>query len=181
MQKKLPIGVSDFREIIDNNYYYIDKTLLIQEIIASGAKVSLLPRPRRFGKTLNISMLKYFFEKSEEDLAYLFKGLAIDAHSESCQRHQGRYPVIFLTFKDVKESNWENAARLMKKLIADEFKRHDYLLNSWALDEHEKGTFRQITTLEADDIFLSRGFEGPLKIPGKALLNLTGLTPAVTI
>ncbi|EDN67846.1 protein containing DUF1703 [Beggiatoa sp. PS] len=102
---KLPIGVSDFRKLRENNYYYVDKSLFIKEVINRSSEVLLLPRPRRFGKTLNLSMLRYFFEKREENLACLFKGLAIERETE--MQHQGQYPVIFLTFKSCKASTLE--------------------------------------------------------------------------
>src|SRR3990167_1648004 len=101
MNKPLPIGISDFKELLDGGYAYVDKTLLIQEIIEKGTKVALIPRLRRFGKTLNLSMLRYFFEKTDEDTSYLFKGLKIWQH-EKCRSLQGQFPVIFISLKDVK-------------------------------------------------------------------------------
>ena len=103
---KLPLGISDFKELREENYYYVDKSLFIKEVIDRDGKVILLPRPRRFGKTLNLSMLRYFFEARQESLAHLFTGLAIEAESEVMQQ-QGQYPVIFLTFKDCKEPTLE--------------------------------------------------------------------------
>jgi len=100
---KLPIGLSDFKEVREENYYYVDKSLFIQEIINRSSKVLLLPRPRRFGKTLNMSMLRYFLEKRENSLAHLFKGLAI-SQDAAIMQHQGQYPVIFLIFKSCKGS-----------------------------------------------------------------------------
>jgi len=103
MSHQIPLGLSDFRELRENDSYYVDKSLFIQEIINRPGKVLLLPRPRRFGKTLNLSMLRYFFEKREESLAHLFKGLFIEQDTDAMQ-HQGQYPVIFLSFKDCKSS-----------------------------------------------------------------------------
>ncbi|MGK5094755.1 AAA family ATPase, partial [Deltaproteobacteria bacterium TL4] len=100
LKRKLPIGLSDFKELIEKSYTYVDKSLLIQEVLECGDKVLLLPRPRRFGKTLNLSMLRYFFEKTEPANTALFAGLAIERHPELMAR-QGQYPVIYLTFKDV--------------------------------------------------------------------------------
>ncbi|MCK4257978.1 MAG: AAA family ATPase [Halanaerobiales bacterium] len=159
MKKRLPIGVSDFKEIIEDDYYYVDKSLFIQEIVDTDAKVLLIPRPRRFGKTLNISMLKYFFEKTDIDYSYLFKDLAISKTNEIYLKHQGRYPVIYLTFKDVKEDNWQNALLKIKKLIAQEFKRHDYLLNSSKLDRYEKERYKQILSIEAEEVFYVEAFK----------------------
>ena len=147
--KKLPIGISDFKEMMMDNYYYIDKSFLIQEVVELGSKAMLMPRPRRFGKTLNLSMLKYFFEKTEEDLSYLFKDLAIWQVGKEYRDMQGIYPVIFLTFKDVKNSDWEGCFEQLKVIIADEYRRHDYLLRSSVLSEIEKETYINITHMKA--------------------------------
>jgi hypothetical protein len=109
------IGTDDFKELIDEGGYFVDKSLFIREII-DGNKVVLLPRPRRFGKTLNMTMLRYFFEKTENDQNYLFEGLAISHYSEY-QKHQGQYPVIFISLKDVKGVSWvESRRRLVEKI-----------------------------------------------------------------
>ena len=120
--KKLPIGISDFRKVIQENYYFIDKSLLIEELINSNAQITLLPRPRRFGKTLNLSMVRYFFE-NRGDNQELFRDLKIARNAEF-QKHITKYPVIFLTFKDIKSSNFENTYRKLYSLIQDEFMRH---------------------------------------------------------
>ena len=139
--KKIPIGISDFKNIIDNNFYYIDKTLLIKDILDIGSTAILIPRPRRFGKSLNISMLKYYFEKSEIDYSYLFNNLAISQESEEYKKHQGQYPVIFLTFKDVNANNFELCYDHLKRVIADEYERHIYLLESPFLNSKNKEEF----------------------------------------
>jgi len=122
MSQKLPIGVSDFKEVREEHYYYVDKSLFIKEVIDRATKVLLLPRPRRFGKTLNLSMLRYFFEKREDSLAHLFQGLAIEREA-SIMQHQGQYPVIFLTFKNCKGSTKEECfyhiRHLFKKLFLE--------------------------------------------------------------
>jgi hypothetical protein len=122
MSHKLPIGLSDFKEVREESYYYVDKSLLIQEIINRSSKVILLPRPRRFGKTLNLSMLRYFFEKREDSLAYLFKGLAIEREAE--MQHQGQYPVIFLTFKSCKASSLEECLSEIRRLLRNLYLEH---------------------------------------------------------
>ena len=104
--KRIPIGFSDFKAVIENDYYYVDKTLLIKEVLNYG-QVILVTRPRRFGKTLNLSMLKYFFERSEPSNAALFENTAIKNHHEF-DLHQAQYPVIFITFKNIKGSSWEH-------------------------------------------------------------------------
>jgi len=120
--KKLPIGISNFKEIIEENYYYIDKTDFISEVINNGAKVILLPRPRRFGKTLNLSMLRYFFE-NRGDNQELFRGLKI-AQTAEFRENIAKYPIIFLSFKDIKSSNPKEAFNKINSLIREEFGRH---------------------------------------------------------
>jgi hypothetical protein len=120
--KKLPIGRSDFKSIIEDNMYYIDKSLLIKEIIESG-DVILITRPRRFGKTLNMSMMKYFF-RNDQDNKHLFEGLKIWKEKEIIEKYLNKYPVIYLTFKDAKANNIE----LLKKIIIEEITKI-YILN----------------------------------------------------
>ncbi len=120
--KKLPIGISDFRKVIRDNNYFVDKSMFIHELINSNAQVSLMPRPRRFGKTLNLSMLQYFFEHGEEN-SYLFKDLAI-SDTDEFKTHINKFPVIFLSFKDVKNSSFENTYKKIYSLIKEEFMRH---------------------------------------------------------
>jgi len=105
--KKIPIGLSDFKKLIEGNYYYFDKTNFIDEIIKDGSEVKLFTRPRRFGKTLNMSMLKFFFNIREaEENRKLFKDLYIERTENF--KEQGQYPVVFLSLKDLKADNWEN-------------------------------------------------------------------------
>lgn len=141
--KRLPIGLSDYKKLIDDNYYYVDKTLLIQELFYKGGIVTLMPRPRRFGKTLNLSMLRYFFEKTQTPHAYLFQDKKIWQIPEMAKM-QGKFPVIFLTFKDIKESTWEVSLGKLKATIADEYRRHNYLLSSDLLETDEKELFKSI-------------------------------------
>jgi len=150
MKKKLPIGTSDFRDVIEENFYFVDKSLFIKEIIDESARIVLLPRPRRFGKTLNLSMLRYFFEKTEnrQDIEKLFKGLAIERQKEFKQ-HFSEYPVIFLTFKDVNALTFDHSLEKIKLLIAAEFRRHDYMLKSNLLDDFEKQNYTEIISLKA--------------------------------
>ena len=127
--KKIPLGIDDFEEIISGNYYYVDKTLFIKKLIDTGTKVTLLPRPRRFGKTLNMSMLQTFFEKEDISEAALkanksnrnlFDGLAVSQYPK-IMKHQGRYPVIFMSLKSVKHNTWSNCYEELKGLISKEF------------------------------------------------------------
>ena len=140
--KKLPIGISDFKELIEDNYYYIDKTAFINEIIEGSPKIILLPRPRRFGKTLNLSMLNYFFNV-ENSNKNLFNGLNI-AKNQEAMEHLNRYPIIYISFKDVKEESFELTFEKIQQLIDKEFSKHQEKIdltlekNSRADIEHYK-------------------------------------------
>ena len=124
----LPIGTSDFRELRRDGSYYIDKSLAIQELMENNTRVYLLPRPRRFGKTLLQTTFRYFFEKEEENNEWLFKDLAI-YKTETFEKHFAKYPVIYLTFKDVKESSFEMNFDKIATLIRVEFNRHEDMIN----------------------------------------------------
>lgn len=126
--KRIPIGLSDFKELIEEDFYYFDKTKFIDEVIKDGAKVKLFTRPRRFGKTLNMSMLKYFFDiKGVEENRKIFKDLYIEK-TESF-KEQGQYPVIFLSLKDLKARTWEEMERKIIITLSDFFSEYEYLLN----------------------------------------------------
>src|SRR3990167_11343179 len=138
--KSLPIGISDYKEVVTKDYYFVDKTLLIKELLDIKYKVYLLCRPRRFGKTLNLSMLKYFFEKTEKSNAHLFTDKKI-WQNEKSRSEQGKYPVIFISFKDVKDDDWESAYKNITILISKEFKYHAAeilpTLNKYELADYE--------------------------------------------
>ena len=126
--KRLAIGVSDFKKIIKGDFYYFDKTKLIEEIINDGSEVKLFTRPRRFGKTLNMSTLKYFFDvENKEENKKLFKGLYIE--KTDAFKEQGQYPVIFLSLKDLKASNWEEMEEKISVVLSDLFSEYEYLIN----------------------------------------------------
>ena len=136
--KKIPIGLSDFKKLIEGNYYYFDKTNFIDEIIKDGSEVKLFTRPRRFGKTLNMSMLKYFFDIREvEENRKLFKDLYIEKTENF--REQGQYPVVFLSLKDLKADNWESMVNYLKVLISNLCLENRYLLKN--LDSFDKALF----------------------------------------
>ena len=151
--KKLPIGISDYKEIIENNYYYVDKTLLIKDILKGGEAIAM-PRPRRFGKTLNLSMLRYFFEKSNKSTAYLFEQQAIWQESEY-KKLQGQFPVVFLTFKNAKFSTFDRTFEKMATIIGEEFSRHDYLLEGNSLKPQEKEYFERVRQFKASHVDIS--------------------------
>ena len=139
--KRLAIGVSDFKKIIEGDFYYFDKTKLIEEIINDGSEVKLFARPRRFGKTLNMSMLKYFFDiKNREENKKIFKDLYIE--KTEAFKEQGQYPVIFLSLKDLKALTWEQMEKAIKSAISRLFSEYKYLLND--LDKFDTLTFENI-------------------------------------
>ena len=125
---RLPSGVSDFNELINGQYQFADKSLFIKEIINDGAKVILITRPRRFGKTLNLSMLYYFLQLNHPQGTNLFEQLAISGDEAFCQKHQQQYPVIFISFKDIKQSNYVDAHSDIVELIRRLYEEHKYLL-----------------------------------------------------
>ena len=139
--KRLAIGVSDFKKIIEGDFYYFDKTKFIEEIINDGSEVKLFARPRRFGKTLNMSMLKYFFDiENKEENKKIFKDLYIE--KTEAFKEQGQYPVIFLSLKDLKALTWEQMEKAIKSAISRLFSEYKYLLND--LDKFDTLAFENI-------------------------------------
>jgi hypothetical protein len=145
--QQLPLGTSDFKSLIEQNKYYIDKTLLISDII-KGSDVTLLPRPRRFGKTLNMSMLNYFFSNKGKN-RHLFSGLAIEKNAEAMS-HCGQYPVIYLLFKDIKVPNFERCFNKLQYLTKQLYASHDVLLETDVFQENEREEFLSILRGEAN-------------------------------
>jgi len=133
----LPIGISDYR-LASSEYYYIDKTLMIQDFLDERPMVSLFTRPRRFGKTLNMDMLRTFFEKTTEDTSVYFRDKKIWSCGKKYRDYQGKYPVIFVTLKDVKRETWEETYDLIFKLLRNEFERHTELITSERISSYEK-------------------------------------------
>jgi len=147
--KKIPIGIEDFEQMITNNYYYVDKTLMIKDLLDKGGYVNLFTRPRRFGKSLNISMLQYFFDNLMADKASIFDGLNISKVGERYLSHQSKYPVIKLGLKDVESSNFEEAIEMLEMEVSNEFDRHKYLLDSAQLTEGQKAIYEKLLNQEA--------------------------------
>lgn len=145
--KKLPVGIDDFKKIILQDYYFVDKTLLIKELIDLKGEVNLFTRPRRFGKTLNMSMLQYFFEISEENNKEIFLDLKIARTGEQYMKYQGKYPVINLTLKGAKQANFEYAILSIKRAISSEFQRHRKEVLEY---EAEKDRILKILDAEGD-------------------------------
>ena len=156
--KPLPIGISDYVRA-QADYYYVDKTLLIKEFLDKKSLVSLFTRPRRFGKTLNMVMLRVFFEISEEDTAKYFEDKAIWRCGDEYRSHQGQYPVIFLTFKDVKFDSWSATLDKIGGLLQEEFGRHHELADSTGLAEYEKAYYAKIINGEASEVELTSSLE----------------------
>ena len=154
----LPIGVSDFKELI-TGYYYVDKTLMIKEFLDSRPKVSLFTRPRRFGKNLAMDMLKAFFEISDTDNSKYFQNKKIWSCGEEYRREQGKYPVIFVSFKDIKFSTWEETYTAIREIIASEYLRHDILLTSDKCNEFEKDYFRKVADGSITEVSMIRAFQ----------------------
>ncbi len=156
--KSLPIGISDYVRA-QSEYYYVDKTLLIKEFLDQKPLVSLFTRPRRFGKTLNMDMLRVFFEISEEDTSKYFTKQAIWKCGEEYRSHQGKYPVVFLTFKDVKFDTWEATIDKIKGLLQEEYGRHQEIVNSDKLSKYEKEYFAKILDRTANEVELTSALE----------------------
>ncbi len=182
MKKALPIGVENFEDIIKNEYCYVDKTLFIKELLDLKGKVNLFTRPRRFGKTLNLSMLRYFFEdtgdaeKNAQNRA-LFQGLKIMEAGEAYTSQMGSYPVINLTLKSAKQPAFESACVKLKGEIAEEFKRHRYILESDLLDAADKRKFQEIAVEEAEN----DEYTGALKFLSRCLYQVTGKSVVILI
>ena len=175
--KRQPIGVDDFKEIVENDLYFVDKSLLIKEIIDDSSKVVLIARPRRFGKTLNMSLLRYYFEKTEEDTSFLFKEFKIWQQGEAYIKEQGKYPVITLTFKNVKMSDWNINLALIKNAISSEFIRHSYILKSNAIEGKEKETFEKIYNGKAQ----TEDYINSLELLSKALYGYHKQKPYILL
>lgn len=157
-KKPLPIGVSDFKSAT-TNYYYVDKTLLIRDFLNAIPMVSLFTRPRRFGKTLNMDMLRVFFEKKPEDTSIYFKDKYIWQCGDYYTKHQGQYPVIFLSFKDVKCSSWQETFQKISKLISLEFMRHNELESSSVLSSYEKEQYHRFASENINEVDCQMGLQ----------------------
>ncbi len=148
------IGISDFKNLIERKNYFIDKTLFIKDIIDNQAGVTLVTRPRRFGKTLNMSMLRYYFDCTKKNTAELFKGLKIMEQGEKYTSKQGAYPCIYLTLKDVTDRKYENMLLNLKTAVLEMYREHRYLLDSDKIYEEEKAKIMDILYTREDEIAL---------------------------
>lgn len=145
-KKKLPIGIENFEELQKEEFYYVDKTNLIRDLLMQWSKVNLFTRPRRFGKSLNMSMLKYFFEPGGDK--EIFKKLAISGETEICEKYMGKFPVVSISLKGIKGESYEKACAMAVQVIQSEARRFQYLLESERLTAYEKKVFASL--LQAD-------------------------------
>ncbi|SFV53305.1 Conserved protein, with a weak D-galactarate dehydratase/altronate hydrolase domain [hydrothermal vent metagenome] len=173
--KKLPIGISDFKRVIQDNNYFVDKSMLIEELINSNAQITLLPRPRRFGKTLNLSMLKYFFN-NKEDNSELFKDLAIYKTPEF-REHLGKYPVIFLSFKDIKSTDIEDAIEGIKSLITEAFEPFEEEIYQLKLSRKESKDIEDILYCRASN----RVYQNALRLLSALLYRIYNQNAVILI
>lgn len=167
---KLPIGIEDFEEIRKDGFYYVDKTGLIKDLLNGSGKVNLFTRPRRFGKSLNMSMLKCFFEYGCD--SRLFDGLAISAETLLCDEYMGKYPVISITLKDVNGNDYQTALGMLRSTIGREALRFQFLSDSDALSVREKASYEQLVTIDSAN---QQGFIMPSEVIASSLLTLCGL------
>lgn len=175
-KKPLPVGISDYVRA-QSEYYYVDKTLLIKEFLERKAYVSLFTRPRRFGKTLNMDMLRVFFEISDEDTSRYFTDKAIWKSGTEYREHQGKYPVIFLSFKDVKFDSWEATLAKISELLQEEFGRHSELKDSDRLKNYEIDFYQTVLNGQAGEVELSAS----LQKLSKMLKEHYGIAPIIII
>ncbi|WP_026506426.1 AAA family ATPase [Butyrivibrio sp. MC2013] len=175
-RKPLPIGISDYIRA-QADYYYVDKTLMIKDFLDSKPLVSLFTRPRRFGKTLNMDMLRVFFEISENDTSVYFRDKAIWRCGDDYRRHQGKYPVVFLTFKDVKFDSFQDTLSKIASLLQVEFGRHYELSTSSKLQPFEKAFYLKVVNGEAGEVELSSALENLSRM----LFVHHGISPIIII
>ena len=152
-KKRIPIGYEDFKQLIDSGFYYVDKSMLIYELLHSGGQNNLITRPRRFGKTLNFSMLKYFFDINEKNNAYLFDGLKISEHYEELDMYRNTHPVITLSLKCAKQGNYREALRGLKYEIQRQFINNKFILDSGKLADEYKDEYKKILSMDEDAVW----------------------------
>lgn len=152
-KKRIPIGYEDFKQLIDSGFYYVDKSMFIYELLHSGGQNNLITRPRRFGKTLNFSMLKYFFDINEKDNAYLFDGLKISEHYEELAMYRNTHPVITLSLKCAKQGNYREALRGLKYEIQRQFINNKFILDSDKLADEYKDEYKKILSMDEDAVW----------------------------
>ena len=157
MQTKLPVGIENFREIRTGGFYYVDKTGLIKTLLENPGKVNLFTRPRRFGKTLNMSMLKYFFEAGSDVMPFnnitLFDGLEISKEKELCEEYMGKFPVISITLKGATGESFDDAKVMLRRIIGKEAMRFRFLLESDRIDDAERSQYKALVSMDKTGAF----------------------------
>ena len=163
MQTKLPVGIENFREIRTGGFYYVDKTGLIKTLLENPGKVNLFTRPRRFGKTLDMSMLKYFFEAGSDIIPFdnvmpfnngtLFDGLEISKEKELCEEYMGKFPVISITLKGATGESFEDAKVMLRRIIGKEAMRFRFLLESNRIDDAERSQYEALVSMDKTGAF----------------------------
>jgi len=147
----LRIGSSNFKTIITDNGYFVDKTMLIKDFFENNSYILLMPRPKRFGKTLNLSMIEHFFDIQKPESAQLFSDFEISRETDFCKQHQNKYPVINISLKGIKEISWEDCLESFKLTISELYDKHSYLLKSDKLDTYQKDSFYDIILKKASE------------------------------
>ena len=174
----LPIGVENFEDLREHGYYFVDKTLFIKELLDMKGKVNLFTRPRRFGKTLNMSILRYFFEKGEKDNSSLFQGLKIMDAGEKYLSHMGKYPVISISLKSMKQYSYDLAYDMLKKAVREEYRRHwEQVKNSGKMGEAEVQRYERIRDLNGTE----SDYADSLKFLSECLYACTGQRSVILI
>ena len=174
----LPIGIDNFEKVVKGGYYFVDKTLFIKELLDMKGEVNLFTRPRRFGKTLNMSMLRYFFEKGGTDNKELFRGLKIMDAGEEYLAHMGKYPVISISLKSMKQYSYELAFDMLKKAVREEYKRHwDEVMDNAKVGVTEKERYRRLRDLEGTE----SDYADSLKFLSECLYTCTGQRSVILI
>ena len=176
-RKRIPIGYEDFKQIIDGNFYYVDKTMLIYELLNDGGQNNLITRPRRFGKTLNFSMLKYFFDITEKENAYLFDGLKISEHYDEAAEYRNTHPVIMLSLKCGKQGDYDTAVYSICKEIQAQFRNHKYIMESERVNAGDRSDFERIFYAEPD----AQLFGESIKLLSRCLMQYYGKKSIILI
>ena len=177
-RKRIPIGYEDFKQIIDGNFYYVDKTMLIYELLNDGGQNNLITRPRRFGKTLNFSMLKYFFDITEKENAYLFDGLKISEHYDEAAEYRNTHPVIMLSLKCGKQGDYNRAIRSICFEIQEQFKKYRFVSASEKVDVTDRKRFEAIAdSIDPDETT----FAESIKLLSRCLMQYYGKKSIILI
>lgn len=177
-KKRIPIGYEDFKDIIDNDFYYVDKTMLIYEILTNGSQNNLITRPRRFGKTLNFSMLRYFFDITEKDNSYLFDGLKISEHYGELAGYRNAFPVISLSMKNAKQGSYEGALKSLCGEIREQFDKYSFITEGDKLSVSNKNDFNAILDCREPDALL---FNDSIKLLSRCLMQYYGKKSIILI